>query len=63
MKEKKLSKKLVLNKERIAQLNDLGMANLQGGMAASDSCEFTCYDTCQLTKCVHCPGPTTDITG
>lgn len=62
MKEKKQSKKLTLNKERIANLNEKDMSDLLGGTAASGTCHTCDCETNQYT-CTICTLLTTDKNG
>ncbi len=70
MKAKKLSKKLVLNKKTIADLNIkkmnavLGGKTIKGYTCVGDTCPWTCpYEICfpykTETTCEQCCGETT----
>jgi hypothetical protein len=65
MKKVKLTKKLQLNKETIAKLNENQMTNIQGGTMSRwticlGDCAVTCVPTCYGTSIVECPEPTAD---
>ena len=56
MKTKKLTKKLVLNKETVTNLNNREMGVLQGGAKTDITCMTIC-DTdfsCADTNCLNC---------
>lgn len=59
MKNKKLSKKLILNKATISDLNVGEMAKVNGGNKTGYSCPRTCDTgllTCEVTVCgLECP--------
>ena len=50
MKTKQITKKLLFNKETIANLNDPGMDNIKGGVSGlpceTQYTECTCFKTC-----------------
>jgi len=58
MKFKKQTKRLHLNKETIARLNDVGLSQLKAGIRpeTEETCEYTCEDTCFTCDC-----PTTTL--
>lgn len=65
MKQKKLVKKLLLNKVRIAYLNNSNLDMIRaGGSETTEVTRPTNCDTCPLTECVDCDSfPTTNTTG
>jgi len=49
MKTKKLSAKLVLNKETVASLENREMNSAMGGLTVETACEFTICIVCKPT--------------
>lgn len=61
MKKIKFDRKLSLNKETIARLNDGQMGNVKGGVDLTASCAITACVRCpERTLTDHCTG--TDLT-
>jgi len=59
MKSQKISKKLSLNKQHIADLNSKEMFHLVGGKDVTEFCKTALIETC---TCIHiCPRTTTCI--
>ncbi len=58
MKPKKLSKKLVLNKESIADLNGYAMKELIGGASECTCDTWGCCETRLIDTCTCEPQPT-----
>ena len=61
MKTKPFSHKLILNKKTVANLNQLEMKNVNGGLILPTriGCEETMYSTCVYS---FCPCGTYDVT-
>lgn len=61
MKQKKLTKKLVLNKETIVNIGHPGMKGLIGGLSGKYTCltEFYPCATYQFSNCELCMTPAT----